>query len=514
MKRILISAVVALGIGTNTLSAETINVELNTLVKEAIKRNSNMIFNRIQTDIIENQVSYEKNIFIPQVYSSFTHQVTNVPNNTEETLSRGYLETYKERTNVAEVGLKGILPSGGTWQSAFKNSSKNSTLIEQYKDYDSEYTNTFELTLTQHIMKGFGNDVTMSKYHLAKADQNIFNKQSEKKMLDLIGNVIQIYWRMYGIQELKKSYEKAIALKLKSVKLLKQKFKNGEISKNELLQIMSSLMSKQAELKKVSSDLVSTKSNMLNLLNVPEYENSDVEFDLVEKPVDTKSINMSAKEYYEKALENWPEYKMAEEKLRKENLNVKFTKDSVRPTLDFSTKISNTNLDSHRHYDYDEDKFVSWQVGLLFSMPILDTQSKSAVSMAKLKRNQVTVEIDTLKKRLYNAINDKFVSYKNSKEQVEFYTEGVEIKEELLHNLTVGFELGNSSIKDLLDQENDIIEYKRKLFGSIIDWKLSEASLQKAVGELFEQYVDIEEVKNYKVNEHSNRLTSENFGKF
>jgi len=484
MNKTALGIVAIFSLGILNVNAQTIDVKLDGLVKEAIKRNSNLIFDRIQSEIIKNQADVEKNIFIPQAYSNFTHQSSNTPNNTEQKISRNLLENYEEDTNNLELGLKGLINTGGSWNFAFKTNDKESSLIDKY-DYNKEYTNIYELTLRQPLLKGFGKDVTLARYNLVKAEQKIFNREYEKKMLDLIGNVIQYYWKLYGLKDLQKSYEESIILSEKSLLLLESKFEAGDVSLNELLEAKGSIFSKKAELRRVNSDIISAKNSILNILNVPEDKNENLVFNLIDTPMSSnRSLDLTLKEYYNKAILNWPEYQIAKEKLNKEGLNIKYVENSIEPQFDIVSSVTTTKLEDSRAYGVDE-RFISWNFGFEFSIPLDNSQQKSSLHMAKLKKEQILVEINTLRKRLYNAISDKYTSYLNSKDQVELYNYGLELKEKLLKNIRIGFKFGNNSVKEVILQENDILEHKRKLFSSIIDWELSEASLQKAIGRLF-----------------------------
>ena len=513
MKKICLSALIAMSIVASNISAETIDLKLDSLISESIKRNSNIIFDRIKSEIINNQVEYEKDIFTPQVYSNISRIKSDVPNNTQELLSRGNLETYSEDSTNIEAGIRGVLPTGGSWQTALKTKQESNSLINEYKTYDSEYTNSLEISFTQHLLRGFGKDITLAKYHLTKAEQDIFKKEYEKKILDLMASVIQVYWKMYGLHELKKNYIQSISLNEKSVQVLEDRFKRGDVPKSELLEAKTSLMSKKADLNRVENDINNSRSNLLDLLNVSEEKNKNITFRLVDKPNAYKMEKLTVDEYFKKAIDNWPEYKIAQYKLKKEELNLKYAKDNIRPQLDLLVSLSNNTLDDSQKYDFADDEYVSWNLGLEFSMPIFDRQNKNALNIAKLKKYQALKELETLNSRLFNAISAKYNSFNNAKQQVALYEEGLVFREELLRSERIGFELGNRSIKDIITQENDLITHKRKLFSSIIDWKLSEASLQKAIGELMGIYVDIEKVKNYKNNEHASTLSNIDFGK-
>lgn len=488
-----------------------IELSIDKLIKEVVKRNPNMIFDRMQSQIIQNQLIYEDSIFTPQFYANFTHQKSDTPNNTEATISKGYLSTYSEKTNNIQMGMQGLLSSGAKWNTSLKSNDRQSSLIEKYKNYDTEYDNAVELSITQPILKGFGEDSTRSRYNLARADQSIFDKQYEKKLVDMMGSVIQTYWKFYGAKQLQKSYEQSISINKQTIKLLEQKVKSGDIAYSEVLEARSAMMIREADLQKMRSEVSKIKNDIFTLLNVSVELNEDIIFDLIDD-YNSNSEQLTVDEYYKEAIYTWPEFAIAKERLKKEEIQLKATTNEIKPQLDFVATASTTTLDDERSYKFTDTEFLTWSVGLQFSIPIFDDQSKSVMNMAKLKKKQVELEIKTLDKGLYNAISTKLDSLLKSEKQVSLYQDGLNLKQELYEYMQKSFLMGEKSIKDVLTQEEDILEYKRKLFGTIIDWKLSQASLDKAVGTLFDNYLTKQDLDSIKDREYTDKLSNDSFG--
>ena len=517
MKKRYISLLTFLAVIPSAMMANSvqnsIDLSIKKLIIEVTKRNPNMIFDRMQSDIIDNQIKYEGSIFTPQFYANLTHQESDTPNNTEATLSRGYLQTYSEVTDNAQVGVSGVLSTGAKYNTAIKMNSRESSLIEKYKEYDTEYDNSFELSFTQPILKDFGSTATLSRYHLAKADKTIFDKQYKKRLMDMMGSVIQTYWKFYATKQLQISYKKSIEINKKTIELLIQKELSGDIAYSEVLEAKSATMMREAELKRVESELTKIKNDVLTLLNVSVQSHQDIVFNLIDEiDLNSDHIELSLEEYYTQAVQNWPELSIAKEKLKKEELQLEITKNQIKPQLDFVAIASSATLDDESNYRYYENDFITWSVGLQFSIPIFDDQSTSVLNMTKIKKRQIELEIQTLDNSLYNAISTKLNTLKNSKKQVVFYQDGLDIKKKLYGYTKKSFDAGAVSIKDVLMQESDIIEYQRKLFSTILDYKLAQVSLDKAVGSLFDNYLSAQEIKNLQDIELTQTLSNDSFG--
>lgn len=492
----------------------TINVDIKRMVIEVVKRNTNLIFDRMQNDILSSQIELEKSVFDPIFYVSLSQQTTNIPNSVDEKTSRAYLNSYEDVVNSMEFGIKGQTQYGTQWNIALSNTSKESNLIKNYNlGYDREYKNALSITLNQPLLKGYGKYGVQGKVKLAEAEKGIFDKKIEKNITDVMGSTIQSYWKYYSSKELKKSYENSLSFNEKIINILEKKHEAGEISLSEVLEAKSSILIRKAQIRKINSELKKYKNDFLSLLNLSSAYGNKIDFNLIETAnIKDDNISLDLDAYYKKALEKWPDYQIAKRKLQKDLLQVKITQNQVKPQLDLIASTSTLTLNDEFKEDLYENEHLSWSLGLQFSTSLKNKQAINALKVAKLKVRQTKLEIQSLETGLYNAIDSKFESYRNSKNEVLLYNQSLKIKKSLLEDSKIAFNFGEKSIKDIITQEDDLIEYQNRFFNRLIDFKLSRASLDKAVGELYNKYLsqeDIKKIKELKVVKH---LQKDSFG--
>jgi len=489
-----------------------IDLTIGKFINEVIKRNPSLIYSRLQKNILMYQVKLEGAIFIPKFYVNLSHSDSMRPNNTEQTISRGYISTFHDISNEYKVGFNGLLPYGSKWDISWKTNIVENTLINEYKDYDKEYNNGIEVNFSQPLLKGFGSTITKAKYYLAKSDKEIFDKEYEKKLVEMMGSTIRTYWKFYSTKEIHKSYENIISLNEKTLKLLNVKFLGGESTYSEILEMKSAIMTRKAELKKIDSDLKKIKNDVLSLLNVTQKMNQDVRFNLIDDPYSKLYNELSVEEYFQLALEKWPEYLISKKKLKKEEFQLEIVKNQSLPQLDLVLGASTTTLHDESTRDFYDKEFLSWNALVQFSIPIWNTQSSSAIEMAKEKNQQAKLEVSSLSTGLYNAIETKYNAMLNARDELKLYKDGLSIKNELLKYMNKSFKYGDKTLKDVLEQERDILIYKRRLYNSVVDLKLAELSLEKAVGSLLETYIDKYTI--IKIDEESlEKLSDNSFGK-
>lgn len=298
------------------------------------------------------------------------------------------------------------------------------------------------------------------------------------------------------------------------LELLENKYKSGDVGYSEVLEAKSGVLNRKADYVRMKNRYIEIKNELLTLLNAPVDLNKNIEFELEDKPkIENEDNYLEIDEYYNLALNNWPEFNALKEKLRKENIQIELAKNQDKPKLDLVGSVWNSTLDKEQNAQILDDEFISWYLGFEFSIPLsFEPRSKNAINIAKLRKKQLEIEFDSLNKSLYNNLDTKLKHLKNMKRQVLFYKEGLEIKEELYKYEKERFNLGETSIRNVLIQEEDILEYQRKLFNTIIEWKLAGAVLDKAVGLLFKKYhnYDFNNIKEIK--EIKSVLSNNSFG--
>ena len=508
-KTIFTSIILLTSLNANALhnSEDSIELRLNSLVKEVVKRNGEIVKQHLQTSIAQEQVEYEKGIYDPIINSNFTRQSTNVPNSVENELIR-FQETYQDRVDYFDVGVSGLLPTGAKWSFLYTNNKKESSLIDQNKDYEKEYDSSVELSLEQPLLKDAGQDITEAKIALSKFERQISENEYKQKLMELQGLTIQMYWRLYGAQKIYQSWKKSISLAQKSLKDLEFRAKNGKVAQTEVLEAKSAMTIRMSEYENAKNKFNEAQNQLLTLLNLPYNPNDKFEFIIADEPENDASNLLGFDEYLNLAFENWPEYLSAKSNIKKEALQKKYSKNQSLPQLNIIGTIERTSLQNNRSDSYDQafgPEFTSWSFGVQFSKPLLNSQAKSSLRMAHLKLQEAKVNLNALENNLINSINTKIDNLRSSKKQYKLYREGLAIKKKLLNVDQNKLLMGKINSKLMFEKEEEYMNFQRKYLSSIINWKTSEALLEIAIGNLLNKYdINLKDLNSLSVSNQIN----------
>jgi outer membrane protein len=473
--------------------SEDINVSasLQRMAREVVRRNASVFNDYLQAQMSREQITAEKGIFEPVFETSYNKQKVHVPNSTEDILIRQQLE-YTEKSDAVNIGLSGLIPTGAQWSIQFLDNEKSSSLIEQYRTYMTEYNNTLKLSLEQPLLRGFGFDATMAKVNLAKVQGEIDENKFEQKLMELVGVTIQLYWKLYGAQQIAQSWETSLKIAEDSLTDIEMRAAGGKIAGTEVLEAQSSVNARRSELLGARSKAVEAQNQLMTLLNVSASENKGIRLIPKDNPFGDYAEILSTDEYVRLALERWPEYKIAKKAVEKERIQVKAARDQLLPKLNLVGSVSTAGLNSDRSgsmKDVGDDKFLSWSVGVKLNIPIFgNMQSKSGLSIAKMRARQAENELEAFVKSLNNSIHSKVEALQSFKGQLLEYEKGLKVMDRLLEAERIKFKSGRTNLKGLFAKEEDYINYQRKVLSAVVNYRIAEASLEIAMGNILAKY--------------------------
>ena len=470
---------------------EVIQLNLNSLIQEVVRKNSRGLVELINVKTKENELKSESFLFEPTFSAGalFSKQKTKTSPEDSYYSTLGADSVYKSNTQNYEAGLSGLMPTGGTWEfKAIRNDLK-SNVIESSND--TEYRDYLKLSIEQPLLKNAGYEITTIKRRLAEVNKNISEEEYNKILTELVGVTIQSYWQFYGMQKTLVNWYNLIDIAQKNLSNIKELALSGKVSQTDVLDIENRLYLLQLQKIEAEDKLTEKRSQIFTLLNISASQNPNLDFILVED-IYTQSKIPTLKESLDLALSNWSEYNIAKKKLKLEMITRKYLDNQILPDLKIKADITNQSLNdsaSKAFSDMSSTDYQNWNIGLEFSTPIFGNEKlKSYVDNSRLNILKAKLELNALEKNLDNSLHARIEKLKSTKKQMDLFKKGLEIKKNLLEIEKEKLAFGKTNVKKLLEEEEQYLDYERKMYERLIEWKTAEATLQKAMGTLLNTY--------------------------
>lgn len=475
-------------------TAREVKASLVSIVREVVRRNPSIMSDFLQTRVSKESVRGERGIYDPTFQSTLTTQNTKVQNNAADILVRS-ATNYEELNNALDLGISGLAPSGAQWDFKFTNTQDNSTSIDNIRGYRYEYNGILKLSVEQPLLKGFGRKATEAKINMATIQSDVDYGKFEQRVMELIGVTIQVYWKLYGAQQIYTSWLNSVKIAEETALDIEQRVAAGKIANTELMEAHNALHQRKTELYAARSKVVEAQTQLYTLLNLDYSRMRSVQLLAADDPNANGAAFRDLDYYLKSALAKWPEYQNAKRQVQKELVEVEFAANQARPQFSFVGSVGTSSLD-HRYdgaYRYlADDQFLSWSAGLKFSMPIGNKQASSALESARLRLEQARVELDGLEKSLSNSTYSKLEAARSLQEQLKEFELGLDIRAKVLALEQERLKAGRVSQKALLAQEEEYVLFQRKLMSCFVYFKSAEAALEISSMDIFAKYgIDI-----------------------
>lgn len=367
-------------------------------------------------------------------------------------------------TRLSEVDPFAIsIPFGGSMQTFTVSPS----ILNNY---------SAKLTLTQPIFTGFKIDLNKEI-----SDQTIvaslFDLQAEKSKLKY--TISNAYWSLYKVIEGKKVIEEYIKMIETRLKDLKNFYKQGLITENEILKLEVQLSSAKVQSLEADNGREMAKLMLLNSMDMP-YD-TDIQL----KPVTVNEQvyqDLVLEAINSQALITRPEMKAMEVRINSRKSAVELTKAAWYPDIYF---IGNYNYSRpNQRIVPTKDEFKgTWDITLSLSYTLWNWNATSyRTQQAESELAQTNYQYQMMKDGILIEVKQAYLNYLANHSRIDLARNTVKQAEENYRVSTNLFKQGMIKNSDLFDAEVALFESKIKLVTSVSDLRIAEALLDKAIG--------------------------------
>lgn len=337
----------------------------------------------------------------------------------------------------------------------------NATIIE--KDFSSSiklpfphFANSFGIEATQLIFKG---NLLNYSVDAAVLQSQVAELMKTKTEQDIKMMASGYFLDLYKLYNQKKVYQKNIALAQKRLELTKDFYKEGVLTKNNILRNELILSNLEMGLLVVNNSLKIVNKQLITLMNIPE--------ETILIPTGKKlddNFSLESREFYEKELlANDPNLKISDKNIELSNKIVQINKTEKIPAIalyagnNLNRPITNT-IPAVDAYSY------GWQAGiaLKYELGALWTANK------KIKQSQLQVEQakETREFQRQNAmvkLNAAYIKYGEAVAQLEIQQKNEQLAEENYRIVSNKYDNQLALIVDVIDAANTKLDAELQL---------------------------------------------------
>lgn len=251
--------------------------------------------------------------------------------------------TYIQRAQTYNFGVSQGFLTGTTASLSLNNSvNDNNNLRNQFNPVTS---GTADLTVSQHLLQGFGLAVNNRNIRIAKNNVQVADYVFKQQVQNTVANVIGLYWDLVAFNEDVAVKRQALALAQKLYNDNKKQVEIGTLAPIEIVRAEAEVASREQDLTTSETNVLQQETIIKNAISRNGVASPTV---AEVRIVPTDRIRMPDVEPIEpvqdltaKALDNRPELAQTRLQLDNSNIALKGVRNGLLPSIDAFVDLRN-----------------------------------------------------------------------------------------------------------------------------------------------------------------------------
>ena len=463
---------------------------------QALKHNLDITISRQTKESRQADITVEQARFDPtlSVNGQFNRTVNplNVPvfggtvgNLTNITTSdrRGESVTFDATTNLLTGGNIDLNYSPS--RTAFNQNVARGFL------FNPSYTGGLALTLTQPLLRNAGIDVTKTFIRIAQNNAIVEEHVFRDRVLTVLATVEQTYWEVVFANENLKVAEAALKAAQELLASNRAKAKAGIMSIVDVLQAEAAVASRVEQVLVADKTIRDQEDQLRRLLNPGE---EDLRQDLRLTPLDQPVVTLEAislQEAIDTAIEQRPEIAQAKKNMESSDLNTKFAKNQILPTLSFQGTMGMAGLGSSYSNSVQSNfsgDFYNYGAGLVLSYPLGNRSAWSTYSKRQLEAQNAEASLASVRQQIIVGVREAVRRVQTDFKRIETTRSARIMAEKQLQAEQERLKVGLSTTRFVLDFQRDLATAQGNELRATVDYNKSLSNLTRHKAATLDRY--------------------------
>jgi len=476
--------------------SQTMRLSLDDSIQLALQNNLDVEVQRFTPLIAGEQETEAWGAYDPEFFAEFGYSDTKDPISfTLQEVSVSISDSYD-----GFGGFRGLLPYVGS-EYSFQFNGERTTTNLPVQSFSPEYRSSFSLTVTQPLLRGliWNEAWTRVKTSRIRYDESLENFR--RRVMDTVQEVEDSYWNLIATSEQKRVARKSLETANALLDQTEVQYEVGVVSRVEVVEAEAGVADRDFNLIAADNRYRTAQDRLINLvLGTGLTADSTLHIEPTDLPKDYVAYHVDAEQATQRAFEQRPELKIADDAIERQKLELKFAKNERLPSLDFQFNYGNRGLagkpidpasgppngnfgDSVDHFLTDN---ASDQISAraLLTIPLTNTAARSKVSQGELELRRTTVQKRRLEQDIILEVRKAVRDLQSSQEGIEAAQRASEASAEQLRAERIRLEYGESTPFDVLLREEDFVTAESREIEAIRLYRTSVTGLSRAQGSI------------------------------
>ena len=486
-----------------TVSENKNGITLQQAIEMAILQNLDIMFEKVNPLIQQEEIRNEKSVFDPNYYLKSSFEKSIKPTGTD----LAGTPTAVNKNFRWDTGFKGEIVTGTDYSLDFTNVRQKTN--SSFTNLNPNYTSEIKLNVTQPLLKNFGLSINKTKIIIADNNRKKSIQQLKNSIIDIISSVKETYWDLvYNIDD-KKVKELSLKRAEDFLERTHKQVEVGTLAPIDIIQAEAEVATRKEGVIVAESNVKNSEDRLKQLINVIDKEGWDSQITPLDKP-QFKAIPIDLESTIETALSKRPDIHQAIINLDNSVVSLKFAKNQLLPSLNFVGSFGLNGLSGQKRpsqfgtqnpaqifnrsdnplgESYEETlqrvgagNYYSWLVGIELNIPLGNRAANSRYVKSNLENEQAVINLNSTRQKAIVDIRTSVRNVETNIKRIDTTTKACELAQEKLEAEEKKYEVGMSTAHDVLEFQEDLAAAEINKLKAIIDYNKSLVSLDKASG--------------------------------
>lgn len=470
------------------------SISVKDAVLQALQRNLDITISRQTkesrlTDIIFEQSKFDPTLSLNGQYNRLV-QPLNRPVLGFTGAALNQITIFDQNTNSVTVDLTQNLLTGANYDI---NYSPQRTFVAGQNTFlfNPAYTGGLAFTLTQPLLRNAG--VEVNKTFIRIAQNNAQNEQQvfTDRVLTVIATVEQTYWELVFANENLKVAQAALKAAEELLAGNRAKAKAGVLSAVEVLQAEAGVASQVEAILIAEKTIRDQEDQVRRLLNPDEFDlRQDLRLIPLDQPVQSLEP-LTLEETIDAAIERRPEILQASKNIETSDLNSKFAKNQLLPSLSAQGTVGLAGLGAgtsdmfQRNFGGD---FYNYGAGLVLSYPLGNRAAWSQFNKRQLEALNAKATLQSVRQQVIVAVKEAVRRVQTDFKRIETTRAARILAEKQLAAEQERFKVGLSTTIFVLQFQRDLATARANELRAIVDYNKSLSNLARQKATTLDKY--------------------------
>jgi len=357
--------------------------------------------------------------------------------------------------------------------------------------FNPAWTGGLVATLTQPLLRNAGIDLNKTFIRIAQNNAMVEEHVFRDRVLTVVATVEQTYWEVVFANENLKVAEAALKAAQNLLAENRAKAKAGVMSIVDVLQAEAAVASRVEQILLAEKTIRDQEDQLRRLLN-PGEEDLRLEVRLTPRDHPVVALEpISLQEAIDIAIDQRPEIVQAKKNVETSDLNTKFAKNQLLPTLSFQGTMGLAGLGanyadmSNRNFSGD---FYNYGAGLVLSYPLGNRSAWSTFNRRQMEGKNAETSLASVRQQIIIGVKEAVRRVHTDFKRIETTKSARIMAEKQLQAEQERLKVGLSTTRFVLDFQRDLATAQGNELRAIVDYNKSLSNLSRHKATTLDRY--------------------------